>query len=110
MISEQTTAIYLPCRSNDISTNDSNGITNDDVFSIATSLSPHGFDIDNPNFCTCENVKIIDMIELYCKEVTPAGRDAKHYDNSKVVKDLSTTMWENSVNLKLVYVVPRASA
>ena len=81
------TSIDLPRRSADRHTNDRSSLTNDDVASTAMSPSPHRFDINKPFFCTDKNLKRIDKIDLYFREVMLVGRDAKNHDNPKAMKN-----------------------
>ena len=101
MISDQTNSIYLPRGSTNSQTNDSGDLTNNDVASTSMSPSPHGFDIDTPNVYRDEDLKIIDKIELYCREVISVGRDAKHHNNPKVLK----YSINNQVGEKCVFLV-----
>ena len=65
------------------------------------SLNDH----KSKNF-TDEDTKIINMIELYCKEVTPNGCNGKHHDNTKVLKDFINNHVSENHGLAVIFLRP----
>ena len=78
---------FLPQTFNNNNNNDDDNTDNQAISkTTSSSSSSFGFDIDNPNFYTSDDMKHIKNIEVYCKEVIPVGRDTT-YDSAMKLKD-----------------------